>query len=134
MKFLNDALKGLSLIGSIPNKAYASIRFKKAVNKFLRKHTNGSYAVTTLSNFDYEDGEFICYTLQKANLEKSAAMEENVFYIFLPFSTTHTRVVAKTTGNGGVELLSFYGKSLHENIAVFMLKSFGETKSVSGTS
>ena len=109
------------------------MRFKTCTRAALQEVSDGNYSVETLSIFKYADGEVIRYIIEKENLEESKETLQNTFYVFLPFSTKRTRVVAKVCGSEEVELRSFYGDSLHKNIAFFMLDSF-ENKNVVYTS
>ena len=98
---------------------YESLRFKFKLHRELSENTKESYRIRVQSNFTYADIELIIYDIQSVT-------SLNIFYVLLPLSTKHTRIVAHVDQDGTVETCSFYGAQLHKTIAKFMLAKFGE--------
>ena len=99
---------------------YNSLKFKAHLEKALKTRAKGSFMVQNRSIFTYENTEVIRYELSSPNAS-------NIFYVFLPYGTTATRLIAYQDEAGTLETRSFYGNSLHVLIASFMLAKFGET-------
>lgn len=106
-------------LGDFLNTIYNSLKFKSNLKKALRNGSDKAYLIQTQSDFTYEDTELIIYDIHSKE-------SSNIFYVFLPFSTRHTRLVAHVNQEGILETRSFYGKQLHATIAKFMFQQFGD--------